>query len=114
MNRIIRGRVDRRPGRATIVGGGDEGVPLAREAYRLVIAPDISAGEADRRAAGAAADCFDLRCVLDAVRGADVEVVCPVNSIADAMTDYNSSVTFWRIASCYRLVVNVGIIDGAV
>ena len=74
LNGIVRGGVDRRPGHAAVVGGGDERIPFAREAYRLVIARDIGAREANGRAAGAAAYCLDLRCVLDAVRGADVEI----------------------------------------
>src|SRR5438067_13848265 len=86
LNGIVCRSVDRRTGRAAIVGGGDERVPFAREAYRLLVACDIGAKEADRGTAGASAERLDLRSVLDAVRCADVEAVCPVNSIADAMT----------------------------
>src|SRR6266581_6441633 len=112
LHRIIWGGVDRRPGRAAIVGCGDERIPFARKTRCLVVSGDISAEETNRRAARTASDRFDFGCVLDTVSGSKVEVVRPVNSIADAMTDYNSSMTFRRIASCYRLIVNVGVIDG--
>src|SRR5438477_8321264 len=111
---IIWGGIDRRPGRAAIVGSGNKRIPFAWKTRCLVISGDIGAKETNRRAARRASDCFDFSCVLDAVRGADVEVVCPVNSRADSMANYYSSVTFWRIASCYRLIVNVGVIDGVV
>src|SRR5207237_10078666 len=54
LNGIVRGGVDRRPGHAGVVGGGDERIPFARETYRLVIARDIRAREADRAPAGRA------------------------------------------------------------
>ena len=67
LNGIVRGGVDRRPGHAAVVGGGDERVPFAREAYRLVVARDIGAQEANGGAAGATADRFDFGGILDAV-----------------------------------------------
>src|SRR5205814_9789528 len=74
---IIWGGIDSRPGRATIVGGGDKRIPFAWETRCLVISGDISAKETNPRSARCASYCFNFRSVLDAVGGADVEVVAP-------------------------------------
>src|SRR3981081_454486 len=67
LHRIIRGGVTRRPSHAAVVGGGYERVPFTGETYRLVVARDIGAQEANGRAAGASADRLDFGGILDAV-----------------------------------------------
>src|SRR5437763_16674983 len=78
---IIWGGIDSRPGRATIVGGGDKRIPFAWETRCLVISGDISAEETNAGPAGRASDGFDFRRILAAVRGADVEVVAACDGV---------------------------------
>src|SRR5213595_58400 len=112
---IIWGGIDSRPGRATIVGGSDERIPFAWKTRCLVISGDISAEETNAGPAGRASDGFDFRSVLDAVRGADVEVVAPSDGVIRVtVTFHHARVAFWRIAGRYRLVVDIGIVDVAV
>src|SRR5438093_7061433 len=115
LNRTVWRRVDRRPGLATVISGGDEGVPFARETYRLVIARDISAQEPDGRAAGAATYRFDFSGVLDAVRCADVEIISPRDAVIwIAVTYFDARVTFRRIPRGNRLIVDIGIVNSAI
>ena len=115
LNRIVWRRVDRRPGLATVISGGDEGVPFARETYRLVIARDISAQEPDGRAAGAATYRFDFSGVLDAVRCADVEIISSRDAVIwIAVTYFDARVTFRRIPRGNRLIVDIGIVNSAI
>src|SRR5207237_8013455 len=87
----------------------------AREAYRLVVAGEIGAQEANGRAAGATADCFDFGGILDAVSCADVEVISPRDAIIGvAVTDLDARMAFWRIASRHGVIVDVGVVNGAI
>jgi len=107
--------VHRRPRRAAIVGGGDERVPFAGETYRLIVASDIGAQEANGRAAGAATYRFDFGGVLDAVGCADVEVISPRDTVIwIAVTYFDARVTFRRIPRGNRLIVDIGIVNSAI
>ena len=115
LNWVIRCGIHCRPGRAAIVGGGDECVPFAGETYRLVVACDVSAGEAHCRSPGAATYRFNFGCVLDAMGRPDIKVVSPGDSVIRiAVTDRHARMSFGRIARGYRLIVDVGVVNGAI
>src|SRR6266404_60451 len=112
---IIWSGIDSRPGRAAVVGGGDKRIPFAWETRCLVIAGDISAKETNPRSARCASDCFDFSRILDAVSGADVEVVAPSDGVIRVtVTFHHARMAFRRIAGRHRFVVDIGIVDVAV
>src|SRR5438067_1664990 len=74
LNRVVRRRIDRRPGLTTIISRSDKCVPFAPETYRLIVTRDIGAEETYRGATGTAADGFDFRSVKNAVRATEVHI----------------------------------------
>src|SRR5207247_2118896 len=67
------------------------------------------------RAAGAATCRFDFSVVLDAVRCADVEIISPRDAVIwIAVTYLDARVTFRRIPSGNRLIVDIGIVNSAI
>src|SRR5947207_723047 len=112
---IIWGGIDSRPGRAAVVRGGDKRIPFAWETRCLVISGDIGAKETNPRSARCASYCFNFRSVLDAVGGADVEVVAPSDSVIRVTVSFHRArMAFRRIAGRHRPVVDIGIVDVAV
>src|SRR5438105_3248934 len=119
---IIGRRVNCHPVCAIVVSGGNERIPHPGKGAGLIVASNVGAEEADGSATATAADSFDLGCVYDAVRGAEIDIRAPGNCAAAAYTSdwingaagqcaYRSaSVAF----SATGLIVYIGVVDAAV
>ena len=116
LNGIIRSSVHRDPMLPVIIGRGDECVPIAGEANRLVIAGNVGAEETYSGTAGAATYCLYFGSVLDAMRSADIDVTRPANGVGAFVESANGDacMSFQRATGRHRLVVNIGVVDPVV